>query len=518
MPADGARWATYEDFRGGLYERGNDRECPPNGLLQADDCMPLPTGGLRAGMRWETLVDTSVAAKTFNLPTSGYLMAGFGVFPHSLSATPALRMIALQTTALPASAEVWGSTSTNSTSQSSWTKISSHSSVDLHYPMHFVRFIGTVNRMYYNLAVFNTGAGGVFRFSNNTTAVDLNVTTLANYFLTAHQGRLVGMEVAGGAQKLVYSDVASDGNFGASTNSYRVADQYHGNFVFTESFFPSDLSMLKAEWGWFTVQGDISSPFIRQNTLSHPSQEATWACQTPRGMAYLTKDEGVWVFGGGNFPTHLSPQFVGTPMTEEIFTDNTVSCPSFLGTVQYAGGMLFTPKGYVYDTDLGSWWKTMPLNVSPVFSYFAYDGGNGRLYAARTTSAGGIQILHTSVNESTMLRATEYEFTLPLIADPDRTTVLRQVEYHVQTFDTQSTITTTITHNDPAGGPDVTEAPVVATLDGVTRFQVKVNLPNVNADWIKLTTTMTGDVTEAPMLEKMLVNTQPGQYYRDVDA
>src|SRR5688572_28593110 len=62
MPGpDSLELVEYSDLSGGLWDRGTDRECPKNGLLEATDCYPQASGGLRAFMTFEPITQTGIA-------------------------------------------------------------------------------------------------------------------------------------------------------------------------------------------------------------------------------------------------------------------------------------------------------------------------------------------------------------------------------------------------------------------------------------------------------------------------
>lgn len=507
---------TYSDFSAGLWERGNDRECPPNGLLEAQDCMPLPTGGLRAAWAWREESRT-------NLPANRRVI-GFQITrePGAHGALDAGLMLGSTSTAAsgPFLYEYWMSVGTTGLSDfTGWTSGPTHSSFTRLYPSKFVAsYSSNLTRWYYNVAAESnpTTRGGVFRLNSLASSVSVQVFSSDAIFVTRHQDRLVYVTDAAPAlsgiarwDRLQFTEPSTD----AAPPSSNFLDLRNrvGIVSYLEPSFPSDLFALKESGGNVVIQGDIGGgPLVREAYNGQSIERLSWGVIVSGGVAYMTEKEGVWLWEGGSNLRLISPQIVGTPMTEPtLFTGSGVQLrgPGFLGGLGSGGSWLFTPKGYIYDMTQGLWFRsTLPFSPN-IYPYWSIDSIGKRIYAAGYSEPGSdLRLISCSLDISRMSRSGSFSATLPIIDTTERNVELRRIEIFGQGFGNGGTWQLELSNDQ--GQTETTEPLQVQARAASARANTKLQ-----GDWIKVRLLSEGNAdassstgkSEAPMLERIVL-------------
>lgn len=508
---------TYVDFTQGLYERGNDRECPQTGLLEAQDCMPLPSGGLRAAWAW-------TEEQIGNFPTNRRVM-GFDIRRHEDGGyTEAGLMLGTTSTVYlgPFTYEYWFAKGTTAIANATtWTSGRSHSSMEDLYPVRFAQFFDSAGNLnyYYNVAFTNlsTVTRGVFQMPQLESTSSTQVFSSNVVFVAAHQDRLLYVTAEGTEgyfQSLRYTNPSTV--TAPSSNLLTVGEYRSANIGFVEPIFPQDLFVLKPNQGGFLVQGDLNeAPFVREMLTAHVPERFTWSAKIPGGMAHLTQNEGVWLWSGGETYRHLSRQIVGSPMTEVLLeTGSGVNAggAGFLGSMVMGGPWLFTPKGYIYDVE-NDWWFRSTLPGTGVYSHWVLDRIGNRVYAAGYLEPGSdVRIISASMNQSSMQRSSSFRATLPIIDMAQRNIQVREIEVFGQGFGNGGTWQATITN-------ELGESEVVGPTTVPARaFSVRWPCA-LKGDWLKIrlfsdgatdATSPTGK-SEAPMIERVVAWGRPRQ-------
>lgn len=523
-------WQTFRDFTGGLYERGSDRDVPPNGLTRLDDAIPMPAGGLQPAPVWTVRVDTTTPGSSAGItPSTGHMLLGFDVFSNAGPATSAVQwtwMMLGQQSSYVADQQVWLSRSSAPPAFNAFTTIRNHTSVLDRTPIRFVQFAHSTFgppelNHYYHLPLAPAAQTGVWKVDSVTLGVT-QISTANTFYLATHQARLIAVyqgaytgAFAGLHDVIGFSDDGTDNNLGSTANQFTLAANRPDDVVYVQSRMPGDLVFLKRGAGWFTLQGAMAiQPVVYEAARVHPSQDISFGVETPFGLAYLTRDEGVWAFTGGQQPGHMSSQFEGTPMTSAVWSiASSRNASPFLGQPAFGGHYFPTPRGYVMDTETQSWYRATQLADEPAWGFFTYDETNGQLYAARNTTAGGIQVRTMSVNEQTTPRSTAYMFEVPVLNVDAFTVVPAELEFYLElTSPGPAQLEVAIIHPMP-GTADTTVnlAPVVL---GQSRHQtVRVKLPFAagGVQWFKVRPILRSlGPQEAPTLAYFRVGTRPG--------
>lgn len=518
---DNLTWITLGDFRGGLWERGNLREVPANGLLELVDAIPSPISGLRAGFRWSTQVNSSQPGTSQGFPASGNVLLGYMNHANLHQSPIAYHVAMIASTALPNfDNQLWLAQSTLTTAlTSAFTTVRTFSSQNSYVPTRFVRFAHSSNSsvtqgLFFHTVSNSSAQAGVWKMEVPPSTIITHISTRSAYHLEAHQARLIAsvQSAVGFRDEIRFSDDGTDNNLDSTGNRFILAANRPGDIACIYGTIPADLAILKTNAGWFKIGGAIAQePVVYEAARVHPPRELSFAVETPAGLAYLTRDEGVWAFTGGREPTHLSRQIAGSPMVEEVLrveVNTTNFGPAFLGQPAYAGTYLFTPKGYVHDFRTNAWHRVSHLSTSPPFFWLTLDEVAGHVWAARHTAEGGIQILNADVDELTAPRLSTYMFTTPLQYLDGHRVVVRELEYHLQTYSTGSQLVVDVIYRTAAGAESTVTLPTV-TIPSTGNVQVRVQTGrpgSINTQLFRVRTHLSAPGTgEAPTLEKMRI-------------
>lgn len=540
---------TYKDMTGGLFERGNDRECAPNGLLESQDCMPLRTGGLRAAWAWK---EEDLGALPTERKVIGFQVSRGGTLGRGNRISAGVMLGPVSTASAPVFEYWFAHGDTSLTNITNWTSgfthtLSTVAQAPFFVPTRFVTFAqeGSTNggrSWYYNIGNnYTTGgastvAAGVFRMREtlmstaSTRVFDRRVS-----YIASHQDRLIYATHAftsnlGPSDQLLFTNPTTDAT-PATSNFLSVARYSLGNICYMEAFYPQDLFVLKQRQGAYLIQGEIGSgPIVRELNVAHPPEVMTQGTRLLAGMAYLTENDGVWAWQGGDQPVNLSKQIVGTPMAEvQLQTSHPSlevrSSPApagttvgtdmgygFLGALGTGGRWLFTPKGYIYDIENGFWFRTT-LPGSGVFAFSSFDQVGARMFMAGHQEPGTqVRVISCSVNEKTMQRSGTFSATLPIIDLMERNVEVRRIEIFGQGFGNGGTWQLQLTND--RGETETTGLANVAARAGSARFNTKST-----GDYLKirLLSQGAGDAasptgkSEAPMIDRIVVWVKPRQ-------
>lgn len=487
---------VFRDFSAGLWERGNDRECPPNGLLALLDAYPLPAGGLRAGPRWQVYTET-------NLPTTAKVT---GLNVSRAQGVRNIHLLMEGTTVAPR--QVWLAFS--ATTGWSLTTLTTNEASTLGFwnftPMvPFTESTGGVffSQVYFGFPHSYTTVQGMWSVGNNSTAFARETSTVFPYYLTNHMNRLVCVESTGTyLETLRYTNAASD-VFTTGTLTVQSAD----DILSLVPYFPNDLNLVKRN-SMFSVQGDIVNPLVRE-TSPRGTQYRSWACKSPMGVVVMTRFDGVFVSDGGGW-TNITPNFVGSPMVFDFTTDCAGNVQN--GQVFHYQNFLFTPKFYCFDLRTKAWFRmSFPDPGSGdafvAFAFFGSDPGTGQVFAAHNTSGNLPRVVYTEASEGNMTRATSFSFTLPVIDLDLRNARVRRIEVHAYGFNSVGTISVSLTPTPNAGQPTASPTTVASGLS-VINFDTSVNASTVK---ISVTSASNAAGVEAPMIERVNVWLEPKQ-------
>lgn len=504
MPSDQIEAKIFEDFTGGLYERGNDRSCPPNGLLECTDCYPLADGGLRAAFRWnDERADSRMTGGSTSRIALG--MHVLDETARSLTDVPLLYLVAGDkgTTVAPvnSSAHVFANSTVSATA--AFTTIASYSTVTKWFPTPIVPFLSTVggisDDVYIGIAEMTSG--GVYRIGSTVQQLAASMV----YSLSVHQARLAAGITNNARSQVTFSEPRDSTSLGSVGAKFVRPFEEGQNFpAFVESFYPGDLVVGLTPAGLFGVQGDVAQPSVRELDRIHGPDGWTWGARTPNGVAYLTNEKGVWETAG-TAARLLSPQMVGSPMCD-LFTF-TSGERGFLGQLACWNDWLFTPNGYVYDYRTGGWFKTT-LPTPGKFPFWAAAKIPNKMYAFGDNGAGKPVLISAELAEETMDRASSFTFTLPLQEIPERTIELRQIVVYTNGYGSGGLsggrISVTVTPT-PHSGEQPPTAEVPAGV-GLASFRVGSNDTFIR---VRIRSEANDPSGEAPSVSRVILGLQP---------
>ena len=514
-------WTEYSDFTAGLYERGTDRSCPPNGLLECQDCYPQASGGLRATGVWQAMTTT-------NIPTNGYILNVGSVRGGGPENLYILVLVANAGGAGSHTFELFKLTGTYS--GGSWTLLGSVTGFPSWWfgnRMTLFRVGGSLqsgtNSAYFNL-YGNTTKDGVYKTDGSTVAQAF--AALAPTDVSAYQSRLLYTQNAG---PIWFTSVGSDGT-PSTANGLFPYEEINTNIRCMTPFSPSDLVVHKTNVGVFDIQGDLTSPTVRQMAFTHVNVQM-YPAQTDQGLAWTLYADGVYIFDGANW-NPISQPIIGCPMmpnypgSDDIFGNTphpgepSVTSLGFGVTGQscFSQYFLYAGQSYIWDIRTGGWFKiTIPESASGTASHFVFENVEPTEYIVHSRNlsmqTGRHPLWFMEANENDLTRATSYSYTLPLIYNQGQQTTLRELEYQLNAFDTSSTVTVTVTHVD-ATGAQVSETIGPLTIAGSGPQKMRIGIDGHPSDWWKVRTVLaSGTSAEAPMLEKMFTATDPATRY-----
>lgn len=554
---DKLEYEVFADFSKGLWERGDDRECPRNGLLGLTDAYPLPTGGLRAWGSWQPMTMTGI-------PTNAYILGLWsfgGVDPLAGIYTCTLECdsndIDNSTFRLQKlSGTTNGGTPESAITGGTWTTLHTISSVKAFgawthlTPYRFTTGASNVYRIFYNVGMgsslfaSSTASEGIYKTDGSTAARSFYWPFPADCF--GHQLSLMFTAIEPGAgltlhNQIAYTNVASDAQ-PTTVNAFFPLPNYSSPITWVSPIEPSDLIVAKSEVGLALVQGDVTSPIQRQISFAH-AVSTVRPVNTDIGLAISVSRDSVYVWTGSQM-RDIAYQLLGNPTEPPFFGSKTAvgfdsdirfdisGEPAFrvaswghTGQMDFGEYFLFAGNDYVFDERTEAWFKTTrtgrPQEAIP--ARFCADRVNDRIYQARhMTHQTGRQILFwENLQEKDYHRSSSYTFTLPLIYSEHGLIQLRELEYYLGVFGRDSRIEVTIDFiNDKSEVQSITLAPKVIpnpktaplqTGAAPTNQVVRIgDIPGRAAVAYKVTTRLSAPTpVEAPMLERVLVGTAP---------
>lgn len=534
MPGlDELKWQEYVDFSGGLWERGNDRDCAPNGLLEATDCYPQPWGGIKAFCEFEPIRMPFATG-----PTNPAWVIGYWALNDSSSNNHYVMTIeniaGAYTFALHRVGSGGGQIASfvsnglraGDPSSFTWTRIYSQAAVSMDTGIRMEAYRDSASYgAWYNFT--HSTNHGVWKAGTTAPAFS---GAFSAYGLWVHQGRLVTVTDDGsGVQqnKIIYTDAGSTA--APSTANFLLPFGEHPSPI--RALLPSEPSeflVWKDYLNLGDIQGPIVTPTVRGLVYQH-MHVRNFPVHTPVGVVSVVFNEGAFAWNG-NTLDHISPQILGDPMGGTVVSSDEETgniaavgsdlegCTLGVNRYDYAQvtGQLgcyehwvFFNNGYVMDSRTGAWFKQ---TSAPGARYWASDPYRRLLMCSCRNSfrvnSGGFPIpdvmYFSEMGESAWTKAQTYSFTLPLIENPAQKINVREIEYELYAYNSESTITVEVTN-------------ATETLDALGPYSmtsgsntVRVLIPGHPSDWYKVRTVLKSNraKTEAPTMTRMRVGTQ----------
>lgn len=538
MTVDSLTWTELRDFSGGLWIRKSERECPQNGLLEATDCYPQPSGGLAAFMRFEPVSHTGLVANSIILgvwwlrppfPQGRLRLAALEIGAAGIHT---FRIYSMQVSSLSEiGTGTWNADHTTS----------NVTVIDPSIQMTPYRDSTVGYRNWFNLPASLTTSGvattvydhttqGIYRLGSSissstvssgttqriqTTNVDPALTAnTALWFggLVGHQARLLFTGTFDQLHNRIY--MTSQGSQSGSTDFIDPLGEKSGSVTWMAPSQSDYLVAAKSQIGTLVLQGDMRNAVTRQTSFSHNYLQS-FPAVTDLGVAFMSLDDACYIATqGGN--QNITPNFYGTPMDPGFYPDvfNIANSDNQkLGQPTVAGDFLFMGKGYVMDLRTNAWFKSSYIPDSKNFTtdtaFFRVFCSDNSLYTGSNQVLRHAYFLENSdASTNTWNPAPSYTFTSPLISNPHQRTQVREIEYHIDAFKSGSTIKVEVFV------PNQTEAKFSRTYEVKFTGPGKVRCSGIHADgeWVKVRTTIAsnpahGAPNEAPMLERVLLGT-----------
>lgn len=539
MPGpDELTYRDYADFTGGLWQRSDDRECAPNGLLECTDCFPLPSGGLKAFAAFEPIAtgfSTPPTGNTWVLGIWSMPQGGIGGFRNwfmlCIDAGANVNLYSLSGSGGSFEGFV---RSLRGDAALTWTLIHTKTIASLDTGIRMVPYrTDAGGGSYFN---YPTSTNGGIWESDGSTAVLRFSSTVAPfafsvYGVWTHQGRLLTLtdEGTGNQQNsIIYTDAGSSAA-PSTANFLRPLGETAGAIRGLVPSEPSELLFWKGEVAVGDVQGAITAPTVRQNAYQHTLLRG-FPVQTPLGVVCVIQGEGAYLWGGQGLEYISAPilgdGMGGTPVSTEDDDAGVDQTSDLIGATfsawrgQYAcvTGQLgayehwvFFNNGYVLDSRTGAWFTQ---TSAPGARYWGADQRRRLMFVSCNTpfSVQASQpfppaMYFSQMGESNWIPMHEMSYTLPLIESVGQRTNLREIEYDVTTYNAESTLTVEATSAD--GTDNVTLGPY--TLGNTRPDSVRITVPGHPQEWYKVRTVLKSNrpQEEAPSVSKMRVGTQP---------
>lgn len=511
------------DFTGGLWSRGNDRECPGNGLLECTDAYPLPAGGIRAFARFQPMTQTGIGSGAD--ATGGSVP--FGIYSHpGVFATTTIYMTEFQVNAGGAGVHTLKMMSLSGENDAAlisgtWSAaktITGITNVSAGIKTTTLRNETDYYKAYFDLACLPSSLSGVYRF--NSTGSTLAFNSNAPHGLISNQARLMFIThettVLGVPNQIQYTNVSTDAAPSTVTNFVTPLSEASLPIQWIVASAPSDLLGLKLGRGIFNIQGDITaagSRVIRELSFDQ-NCSVMFPVTTNIGLAFHVENSGIFLWNGGEV-LPLSGAILG-----DVFGSAEMAAPNWSGISfnyrgQLAVGEDFLYAGqYVMDLRTRAWFKMSGMDYgTPTLggmpAYAMIDQSNHRVYIANygrflNTGSPRQVLWWSNENEEDWTRSNTFSVTLPLIELATRQVDLRGVEIFGQGFGTGGswTVSTTV-----GGVSKQWETQTFSALPIAKRWNTHGHGDNVK---IRIQAAGTG-TSEAPMISKIVLYFQARQ-------
>lgn len=551
MPGmDELEFREYIDFTGGLWQRGNDRECAPNGLLECTDCYPLLSGGLRAFAEFQPITAPFVSGDE---PTVMGFALGIWSTDHTPNNTRGLYIMTVDGTSSPYTFRVLCLATTSGLFESylagngaSWDAVLTKNTMSGAVPAVGMQtvFASGVYRNFFNVPIGLTAGStnGIWACDISTASFVFNpgnVAGLHPWGVWLYQNRIltIGVDASGNdpGKSIWYSEPASTAP--PSTANYLQPVGSGADLQFLQPYAPGDLLYMQLGRELGSVQGAITGPSIRTLETTVTSVR-TLPADTPMGLVMVIAGEGAYAWDGQMRP--ISAQILGDPMGGPSY-DSVQDDIGLLNTAQTVGDTVNLPgatwifsggtsasgkigcydnwvlfsNGYVMDARTGAWFTQ---TSAPGARYWAVDHIARRVYvtcnnsfvADATTLRPKPNFAYWSrMGEGAWSPMSRYSFTLPLIESAGQRTNLRELELELATYNDAASITIEVSAAD---GRVVGETGVFGPygLADARADSVRVLVPGHPAEWYKVRVILDSNRsgTEAPTLTKMRVGLQ----------
>jgi hypothetical protein len=211
-------------------------------------------------------------------------------------------------------------------------------------------------------------------------------STYTNNFVIGHEQRVL---VGGYAtQSFGTQSLATNTNLQVTdpplsttlTAQFTYNQEYPGRFGAWGSVSTAELLLIKQTFGALQVSGDLINPTIIKLPAVTPTGNLIMeGVPTSKGLFYLSRMNGAWIWNGGNTSQPVSKQ-----LRDDFFENTSPSNKYFAGVLE---NWVFTSAGWVWDTESGGWWR---ISTNPLFHVYCQSWMRGTtfLWAAPKSVVG----------------------------------------------------------------------------------------------------------------------------------
>jgi hypothetical protein len=250
------------------------------------------------------------------------------------------------------------------------------------------------------------------------------------------------------------------------------------------SISAGELFLVKHSGGGFIVSGDLNNPTITWLGGVTPTYGANTTCaSSPIGIAYLSNNNGLYVWNGSNTSQKLSGNL------NDDFWAVPQPPPSIGPTCNVAswGQWIVAPNNYLYDITTQGWWKLD--NQTVPFSWYATSWDGNTLYAMPSNVSGpNASTLPTVYQFSRSVPAPSFSWrSYPIPKSVNRTIEIQEVAVRAQG---NGTVVLNFTGTN---GTSQNTNPFTLTLDAANQPQlIRADLAPQQAQDVTVTIMSTG--------------------------
>jgi hypothetical protein len=219
-----------------------------------------------------------------------------------------------------------------------------------------------------------------------------------------------------------------------------------------------ELMLIRHQGGAYIISGDLINPSVTRLFSVTPTQGlTTLAGETPIGLVYGSKNNGVWVWGGGSTSVKISPQLNDDAIQLPTIPHLTTYGP--MSNFNQLGDLVYCPNNWVFSTTLNSWWRwSAPGLPFAAWHWPTFDGQGMWVWPIESFSN-----TPNFIKLSRLTPATSYTWqSYPMPFSKNRQVAVRGVSVRAQGHGT-----ITVSFADPQGVQAGTE-PVTININSVS--------------------------------------------------
>jgi hypothetical protein len=301
-------------------------------------------------------------------------------------------------------------------------------------------------------------------------------------------------------EQISFTDPANS-NTPIGTQKQVFVAEYPNGYGAWGSISAGELFLVKNQGGGVVVAGDIAAPNVVRlpGVVSTGAANAYYkAASTPKGLFYLTTQQGAYVWRGSDTSTKISQQL------EDNFavTSGSGSTINIRGQLSEWGDWVCFPGGWLYDTNVDAWFflDDPAAAVPNTFDYWVRSFSARYMYAMRATQTPASAVVAVYDRLTPVL--TWLWKSQPIVLDNYRVTDIREIAIVAQGAATSTFVVKAYSDSVNANATDS----VTFTLPaGASTIPVLLRQPiSAKAGTIVLDITATGP-DKAPFLYELIV-------------